>query len=797
MVSFFSDMKVGTKILVICLLLAIIPTSLVGVVSYTSSTGVITQQIETLLQTQGTDMKGWTNDVYTLTRSKVDSDLNVLRQQFYLHGMPEIIDGQMTLINTDGQRYVVNDNFEIVDQVQALVGGAATVFQVYDDHAVRIATNVKSEDGQRAVGTWLTQDVFEYSVIGGKTFYGSRDLFGIQYVTAYEPIKDKSGTVIGILFVGTEEKQTLDVVKNSIRQTVIGKNGYMFVVDGKGNVIVHPTQEGGNWAGQEYIKTILSEGDRRGEGVLYHQEDNIDIVDVYTYFEPLDWYIVSRADLSDFTGPINTIRDTLIIVILSSIIVGAVVAILFGRSISEPLQQVVLMIKELRNGHLSVRLNIRRKDEIGVMAQTMDEFAEDLQINIVGSIKRIANGEYVEEITIQDERDEIRPAIRMMMESLDHLHKETLKMTDAAWAGDLKVRGNEKAFRGSFRRIIAGFNKTLERITEPVNEAMRLAGFYATGDFTARFNPEIPVAGEFIAYRDALNTIGIELSRLMKLITEELYEGISVISSASSEIIAVTAHLSAESSQTVRIVDDTTDSVEGVRLQTNRANQKTRAVTEKAMKASFVSKDGQQSIQEILDGMNQIRRQMDVIGTNVVKLSEQSTAVGEIIATVTDISEQSNLLAVNASIEAAKAGDFGKGFSVVAHEIHNLAEQSKQATSHIRTILTDIQRGVSGTVVSVDRGSASVEDTVRLTAQAREAIEVLASSITDSSKEAYEIADSISEQATGMDRISHAMEKIQEAARKNLENTQKAEKTAEVLHELGIRLKKITEQYHV
>ena len=79
------------------------------------------------------------------------------------------------------------------------------------------------------------------------------------------------------------------------------------------------------------------------------------------------------------------------------------------------------------------------------------------------------------------------------------------------------------------------------------------------------------------------------------------------------------------------------------------------------MKAIEVSETGQQSVQEILDGMNHIQRQMDMISMNVVKLSEQSQAIGEIIATVTDISEQSNLLAVNASIEAAKAGDFGKG----------------------------------------------------------------------------------------------------------------------------------------
>jgi len=400
MVTFFSNMKVGTKILVICLLLAIIPTSLVGVVSYTSSAGVITQQIETRLQVQGNDMKGWTNDVYTLTRNKVDSDLNVLRQQFYQHGSPEIVDGKLTLVGPGGQRYIVNENFEIVDQVQELVGGAATVFQVYDDHAIRIATNVIGEDGQRAVGTRLTQDVFDYSVIGGETFYGSRDLFGIQYVTAYEPIKNSRGEVIGILFVGTKEEETLDVVRKSIRQTVIGENGYMKVIDGAGNVIVHPAYEGENWIDRPIVQTILTQK----EGILYHTVDGNEIIDVYTYFEPLDWHIISRAYLADFTGPINTIRDTLVAVILASIIVGAVVAILFGRSISDPLQQVVLMIKELRNGHLSVRLGISRRDEIGIMAQTMDEFAEDLQTNIVGNIKRIANGEYVEEFAIQDER---------------------------------------------------------------------------------------------------------------------------------------------------------------------------------------------------------------------------------------------------------------------------------------------------------------------------------------------------------------------------------------------------------
>lgn len=793
--QFFSNMKVGTKILVICLFLAIIPTLLLGIVAYSSSSAVINEQIETLLETQVHDMKGWTNDVYKLTRNKVNSDLNVAKQNFYAKGTPEVINGQLTLVDSSGNRYVVNNNFEIVDRVQAMVGGAATVFQVYNDsYAVRISTNVIGTDGQRAVGTLLTDNVYQVAVKEGTTYYGRRDLFGKNYVTAYEPIKDKTGKVVGVLFVGTEEGDTLDVVKKSIRETVVGTHGYMYVIDSSGNVLVHPTYEGQNITNNDYVQEMI----RNKEGAIPHEVDGKKVIDVYTYYEPLDWYIVSRAEMSDFTGPIDTIRNVIFMLVIASIAIGAAIAILFGRSISGPLQQVVVMIKDLRNGHVSARLNIKREDEIGVVAATMDEFADDLQTNVVGNIKKIANGEYIEAFSGPvDDRDEIRPALMMMVESLDHLHKETIKLTDAARKGDLSVRGDEKAFRGGYRMIIAGFNKTLETITEPVNEAMRLAKFYAHGDFTARFDEKIPVAGEFVAYRDALNTIGIELSRLMKLITEELYEGVSVLSTASSEILAVTTQLSSASLQTATTVHDTSDTVEGVRKKTELVNTKTQKMSDKAIKAIDVSKDGQKSVQEILDGMNHIQRQMDMIGMNVIKLSEQSQAIGEIIATVTDISEQSNLLAVNASIEAAKAGEFGKGFAVVAHEIHNLAEQSKKATANIRTILTDIQRGVTSTVVSTEAGTRSVADAARLTSNAREAIEVLTRSIDDSSREAIQITSSIQEQVAGMDQVSAAMEKIREAAQKNLEITRKAEKTAEDLHELGVRLKKITEQYHV
>ncbi|MBE0647103.1 MAG: methyl-accepting chemotaxis protein, partial [Bacteroidales bacterium] len=96
------------------------------------------------------------------------------------------------------------------------------------------------------------------------------------------------------------------------------------------------------------------------------------------------------------------------------------------------------------------------------------------------------------------------------------------------------------------------------------------------------------------------------------------------------------------------------------------------------------------TIANTIEGMNKIRQQMTAIAGMVVRLSEQSQTIGEITATVNELAEQSNLLAVNAAIEAAKAGEHGKGFTVVAQEIKMLADRSKEATYQVRNILRDV-----------------------------------------------------------------------------------------------------------
>ncbi|MBN1168087.1 MAG: methyl-accepting chemotaxis protein, partial [Methanospirillaceae archaeon] len=391
--------------------------------------------------------------------------------------------------------------------------------------------------------------------------------------------------------------------------------------------------------------------------------------------------------------------------------------------------------------------------------------------------------------------NEIKNNLNTCIDAVNLLVEDADMLTSAAVEGRLQTRADPARHTGDFKKIVLGVNNTLDAVIGPVEEAMRISGEYAKGNFSAQVNEDLSVSGDFIAFKDSLNTIGIELSRMMKILNEDLIEGVNILSSSSSEISAITGQLASSTSETVVSLNETTTTIEEVRKTTELTNQKAKSVAEKSAKVSEVANLGQQSVSEILSSMDQIQAQMEAITGNVVKLSEQSQAIGEIIASVGDISEQSNLLAVNASIEAAKAGDYGKGFAVVAHEIKSLSEQSKEATARIRTILTDISRGVSSTALSTELGTKTVNTGVSLSEEAKHAIDILSQSIAEASHASIQITASSQEQVVGMDQIAIAMENIKRATENNLDISRQAEKTAKDLHELGLRLKEITGRF--
>ena len=284
---------------------------------------------------------------------------------------------------------------------------------------------------------------------------------------------------------------------------------------------------------------------------------------------------------------------------------------------------------------------------------------------------------------------------------------------------------------------------------------------------------------------------------LTRSITRQLREAIAQLSSSSAEILAMTTQVAAGAAETATAVSETTTTVEEVKQTAQVASQKAKYVSETAQKASQGSQTGRRSVEGSIEGMGRIREQTESIAESIVRLSEQSQAIGEIIATVSDLAEQSNLLAVNASIEAAKAGEQGKGFAVVAQEVRNLAEQSKQATAQIRTILSDIQKATSAAVMATEQGSKAVEAGVAQSTEAGESIRMLAESIVEAAQASTQIAASSQQQLVGMDQVAMAMENIKQASTKNVASTKQAETAAQGLHELGQKLKQLLERQQV
>lgn len=352
-------------------------------------------------------------------------------------------------------------------------------------------------------------------------------------------------------------------------------------------------------------------------------------------------------------------------------------------------------------------------------------------------------------------------------------------------SGDLAV-----AVSGADRADEVGvLGQAVTRMIQYLKEMAGVADSLAARDFSVTVRP----LGDADVLGKAFAAMVINIRELAK----EVRGGVEVLASAASEIVTATSEISASAAESSTAVNETTATVSEANQAAQLSAQKAGYVSETAQKTDQIAQSGKKSMAELIDGMNQIRSQIDATADSVLRLSEHSQAIGEINDAVNDLAEQSNLLAVNASIEAARAGEAGKGFAVVAQEIRNLAEQSKQATGRIKGILSDIQKAMNAAVLATEQGTKSVEAGVKQSAVAGESIRTLADSIAESAQAAMQILASTQQQLVGMDQIVAAMENIKQASVQNVTAARQTETAAHDLQGVGARLKQLAESYKV
>ena len=433
--------------------------------------------------------------------------------------------------------------------------------------------------------------------------------------------------------------------------------------------------------------------------------------------------------------------------------------------------------------------SLRRLEEVSALHKTLAEAREREMIPLiyagkVGEAKKIALGTVLERY-------------RKMRDIAEELGKEAAQEAQAAMVQSERAASESVRIFGLIGALAVvlgvAMAVTLERIIgSPLKEISTATERIATGDLT------VSVAAR--DRRDEVGTLARAFRKMVENLREvnrEIRDGVTVLGSAASEILATTAQVAASAVETATAVAETTTTVEEVRQTSQISSQKAKYVSDTAQKVAQVSQDGRKAVEATIEGMSRIREQMESIAQSIVQLSEQSQAIGGIIAAVNDLAEQSNLLAVNATIEAAKAGEAGRGFAVVAQEVKSLAEQSKQATAQVRGILNDIQRATSAAVMATEQGSKAVAAGVRQSTETGEAIRMLAASIAEAAQAAAQIAASSQQQLSGADQVALAMESIKQASAQNVTSTKQTESAAQNLHDLGQKLTQVVARYKV
>jgi methyl-accepting chemotaxis protein len=329
-------------------------------------------------------------------------------------------------------------------------------------------------------------------------------------------------------------------------------------------------------------------------------------------------------------------------------------------------------------------------------------------------------------------------------------------------------------------------------IATPLRRATAAAARIATGDLRI----DVPQATSRDEVGQLLRALG-DMVQSWRVLAAEISRGVSTLTAAAGEILASTAQGAASTAETAAAVSETTATVEEVKQTSMLSSEKSRVVSESAQQAARTASDGRRALEESMQGMHTIQEKMEAIAGTVVRLSERSHAIGEITASVAGLAEQSNLLAVNAAIEAAKAGEHGRGFAVVAQEVKSLAEQSRQATRQVRELLGEIQKSVGAAVMITEQGAKTVAQGVEQTTQAGHAIRELAENMAEAAQAAVQIAVSSQQQLAGMDQVALAMENIQQASTENAAGSRQAEASAQNLHALGQSLRQIVDRFQL
>ena len=360
-----------------------------------------------------------------------------------------------------------------------------------------------------------------------------------------------------------------------------------------------------------------------------------------------------------------------------------------------------------------------------------------------------------------------------------------------AYLGDSRSRAEEaERQRREAERLEQEAKRTNDQNQAAILRLMNELQEVADGDLTIQATVSEDITG---AIADSVNYTVEELRSLVSRINATA----EMVNEASGKAQMIASSLQAASEQQSREIRETGESVLRMAHQINEVSARASESANVARHSLSASEDGARAVQNAITGMNGIRDQIQETAKRIKRLGESSQEIGEIVELISDITEQTNVLALNAAIQAASAGEAGRGFTVVAEEVQRLAERSAEATKQIAALIKTIQTDTQDAVAAMERSTQGVVEGTRLSDEAGRALGEIGRVSTHLAELIEDFSNTTSRQAVSAGTVAQSIQRILLVTEQTSEGTLQTAGSIRQLSELAQELKSSVSRFKV